>query len=66
MRTPRMGSCGADTSSNSMLKTFGALSADKQSEIGRVLIEPAERFSRGGDDTLIAPSEDREVVITKT
>lgn len=48
-----------------MLKTFGALPAEKQSELTRDLIELAERFNRGGDGTLIAPSEYLEVVITK-
>ncbi len=48
-----------------MLKTFGALPAEKQSELARDLIELAERFNRGGDGTLIAPSEYLEVVITK-
>ena len=48
-----------------MLKTFGALPADKQGELARDLIELAEKFNRGGDGTLIAPSEYLEVVITK-
>ena len=48
-----------------MLKTFGALPADKQDELARDLIDLAGRFNRGGAGTLIAPSEYLEVVITK-
>ena len=48
-----------------ILKTFGNLPIDRQNELARDLTELAERFKRGGDGTLIAPSEYLEVVITK-
>lgn len=40
-----------------MLKAFGALALDHQKALARDLIELARRFNRGGDGTLIAPSE---------
>ena len=48
-----------------MLKTFGALPADRQEALAGELIALAERFNRGGTGTLIAPSEYLEVVITR-
>lgn len=48
-----------------MLKTFSALPAEKQGDLARDLTELAERFNRGGDGALIAPSEYLEVVISK-
>ena len=47
-----------------MLKAFAALSADRQGELERDLLELARRHNRGGDGTLIAPSEYLEVVAT--
>jgi SAM-dependent methyltransferase len=47
-----------------MVKTFAALPADRQAELERDLIALAQRHNRGGEDTLIAPSEYLEVVAT--
>ena len=45
-----------------MLKTFAALPAERQGELERDLVELAGRHNRGGEGTLIAPSEYLEVV----
>ena len=44
-------------------KTFGALSADKQSALNQELLTLMERRNRSGDETLVLPSEYLEVVI---
>jgi SAM-dependent methyltransferase len=47
-----------------MLKTFAGLPADRQGELERELMELARRHNRGGEGTLIAPSEYLEAVAT--
>lgn len=45
-----------------MLKAFAALPPERQGALERDLLDLARSFNRGGDDTLIAPSEYLEVV----
>jgi len=47
-----------------MVKAFAAVPADRQGELERDLIALAQRYNRGGEGTLIAPSEYLEVVAT--
>jgi SAM-dependent methyltransferase len=48
-----------------MHKAFGALDASKQEALAADMIALAGRFNRGGEATLLAPSEYLEVVITR-
>ena len=45
-----------------MLKAFATLSPERQSDLEQDLLDLARRHNRGGDDSLIAPSEYLEVV----
>jgi ubiquinone/menaquinone biosynthesis C-methylase UbiE len=48
-----------------MLKAFGALEAPKQAALAKDLLELAKEHNRSGDDTMVAPSEYLEIVITR-
>jgi ubiquinone/menaquinone biosynthesis C-methylase UbiE len=48
-----------------MVKTFGALDAEKQSALTQELLQLMAAGNRSGDSTLVLPSEYLEVVITR-
>ena len=48
-----------------MVKTFGALNAEKQSALAQELLQLMAEGNRSGDGTLVLPSEYLEVVITR-
>ncbi len=48
-----------------MLKAFGALEAPAQAALAKDMLALAQQHNRSGDDTMVAPSEYLEIVITK-
>ena len=48
-----------------MLKAFGALDATAQAALAKDMLALAQQHNRSGDDTMVAPSEYLEIVITK-
>jgi hypothetical protein len=48
-----------------MLKAFRALEAPAQAALAKDMLALAQQHNRSGDDTMVAPSEYREIVITK-
>jgi len=48
-----------------MLKAFGALEAPKQAALAKDMLDLAREHNRSGDDTMVAPSEYLEIVITR-
>ena len=48
-----------------MVKTFGALDADRQAALTQELLQLIAAGNRSGDGTLVLPSEYLEVVITR-
>src|SRR5262249_57554155 len=48
-----------------MLKAFGALEAPAQAALAKDLLDLARDHNRSGDDTMVAPSEYLEIVITR-
>ncbi len=48
-----------------MLKAFAALEANRQAALADDLLPLIARFNRAEDNTMVAPSDDLQIVITR-